>query len=638
MNAICYVCAILFICVAHFIRVIRWEFFIEVYEKPNRRNLIQSLSCGYLLNYVIPFKLGDLIRAWISGSKMKNGKALGFSTVIMDRFLDVVAVGLIFIVLSVSGIGGSITRQTAVFYVFFAIVLVAVLLVIFVFRGIFKKIIRSVASIFNDKIESDILQFAWALIWNFKDVFEKIGKLKIILITLGMWAGYLLSYFFFAAFLQGMGVGTTWSDVFIMLFTQNGIKESTGTITLLGNQTFSMHPIFMICYMVLPLMVLLFISLFMKKKEIDEAENYLRLLPHMDPGERLQFLNNYFLSKNREYVANYLKINQDISIIRDYSAGSNATTMLCMDGEKTFFRKYAFGEDGEKLFQQILWIEDNQKFLPLPEILKHEKKELYCYYDMPYNSNSVGLFEYVHSMPVSKGWNMIKNVLGNLENSIYQMNVRSADSATIHEYIESKVMRNLGKIKSAKRIRQLQQYDEILINGVAYKNLGYYEKYLTESYLQKIFCKDVYSIIHGDLTIENVICTRDDQGMDSFYIIDPNTGNVHDSSNLDYAKLLQSIHGGYEFLMSTKEVTVNENRINFLFTRSSAYMELHERLKDYMRTCLGEERTKSIYFHEIIHWLRLMPYKIEKDGKRALLFYAGMLMVMHDVIEMYGDK
>ena len=55
-----------------------------------------------------------------------------------------------------------------------------------------------------------------------------------------------------------------------------------------------------------------------------------------------------------------------------------------------------------------------------------------------------------------------------------------------------------------------------------------------------------------------------------------------------------------------------------------------------MHNNLGEERTRSIYFHEIIHWLRLMPYKIEKDGKRALLFYAGMLMVMNDVIEMYG--
>ena len=33
-----------------------------------------------------------------------------------------------------------------------------------------------------------------------------------------------------------------------------------------------------------------------------------------------------------------------------------------------------------------------------------------------------------------------------------------------------------------------------------------------------------------------------------------------------------------------------------------------------------------------------MPYKIEKDGKRALLFYADMLMVMSDVIEMFGEK
>lgn len=33
-----------------------------------------------------------------------------------------------------------------------------------------------------------------------------------------------------------------------------------------------------------------------------------------------------------------------------------------------------------------------------------------------------------------------------------------------------------------------------------------------------------------------------------------------------------------------------------------------------------------------------MPYKIEKDGKRAFLFYAGMLMVMDDVINMYGEN
>ena len=52
------------------------------------------------------------------------------------------------------------------------------------------------------------------------------------------------------------------------------------------------------------------------------------------------------------FGARFIKINQGVSIIRDFSAGSNATTMLCMDEKKTFFRKYAFvftGESGNTL-------------------------------------------------------------------------------------------------------------------------------------------------------------------------------------------------------------------------------------------------------------------------------------------------
>ena len=156
--------------------------------------------------------------------------------------------------------------------------------------------------------------------------------------------------------------------------------------------------------------------------------------------------------------------------------------------------------------------------------------------------------------------------------------------------------------------------------------------------ISDIFKNDTYSEIHGDLTIENIICTRNADGEDDFYIIDPNTGNVHDSSNLDYGKLLQSIHGGYEFLMATKNVSIERNRINFVFTKSEAYTYLYDMLDKYMREHFAKERVKSIYYHEIIHWLRLMPYKIEKNGKRVLLFYAGMLMVMNDVINNFEEE
>ena len=632
--------AILLMCIAHTIRLIRWQLFIKVYEKPNSKELLGLLSIGYLLNYIFPLKIGDIVRAWFSGKRMKNGKALGFSTIIVERYLDIISVGIVFIILAAAN-KNVLLQKNAKFYVMTAVGLLAVALSLYAFKTYVKKGISHFAKVFCSSIESKILRFVWALVWNFKDIFLKISRIKLIITTIGMWGGYVASYFLFAKSLSYVGnYNTTWVDMFTILFAQNGISLSTiNTIIFGGNDVVTENILYMLIYMIAPIIILLVFSYLPVLKNVEKdytEENYLNLLPHLDSKERLAFLEIYFSDKNREFVSNYLKINRNILIIRDFSAGSNATTMLCMDGEKTFFRKYAFGKDGEKLYQQVQWIEDNSARLTLPGIIKQDYTKAYCFYDMPYASHSVGLFEYVHSMPLDKGWRMIQGVLESLEASIYKVDIRKADKETINEYIESKVDKNLCKIKGAKRINSLQQFDTVYINGVEYKNLPFYEKFLNKKFLYKIFQNDTYSVIHGDLTIENIICTREDDGTDDFYIIDPNPGNVHDSPNLDYGKLLQSIHGGYEFLMSTTGISVNGNHIDFMFTKSSVYIELHKRLRDYMHNNLGEERTRSIYFHEIIHWLRLMPYKIEKDGKRALLFYAGMLMVMDDVIEMYG--
>ena len=362
------------------------------------------------------------------------------------------------------------------------------------------------------------------------------------------------------------------------------------------------------------------------------------MLPNQNSKEKLEFLEKYFLDEDKSYIQNYLKINQKINIIRDFSAGSNATTMLCMDKDKMFYRKYAF-EDREKLYDQIVWIEINkERKLPLPEIIRKEKTENYCYYDMPYNPNAMVLFEYAHSMPFENGWDIMKKALKKLDEIVYTKNVRKADKESIDKYIETKVTSNINKILESKVIKKLSKYDEIFINGREYKNLSYYLKYLSKDYLYDIFKNDIYSDLHGDLTIENIVCVRNSNTEDDFYIIDPNTGNVHDSANLDYGKLLQSIHGGYEFLMKTYDINFEENNINFLFTKSHTYVHFYEKLNEYMNANFSKEQVRSIYFHEIIHWLRLVPYKIKKDSHRALIFYSGLLMVLHDIIEMYGDN
>lgn len=630
--------AIVLVCLAHFIRTLRWELFVKTYEKPNTKNLLQSLSIGYFINSFIPFKAGDLVRAWISGRKMKNGRGFALATVIVDRYLDILVVGILFAIFSAFNLDSA---DSVWFYMFLAVGVLAVTLLVYILRGYVKKILKNIAGIFNARIEIRLLRFFWSLIWSFKDIFKKISKTQLLLETLGMWILYLTSYYCFAAFLSHQGSNMNWLDVFYMLFTKNSIHVgSLGAITVTQGML-NTQMIWTGIYLFAPIVILFVISLCLKSKNdgsVDSEESYLNLIPQLDEDERRNFLETYFSNERREYIESYLKINQNILIIRDYSAGSNATTMLCMNNGKNFFRKYAFGADGDKLYQQIEWLQRFKDIIPLPDIMQYQKKDNFCYYDMPYDSQAVGLFDYAHSMPKENAWKFIKKATECLENSLYKVNQRPADKATIDEYIKSKVNKNLDKIMNAKYLKRLMEYDEIIINGRSFHNLPYYLPYLSEEHLYDIFKNDTYSEIHGDLTIENIICTRNADGDDDFYIIDPNTGNIHDSSNLDYGKLLQSIHGGYEFLMATKNVSIEKNRINFVFTKSEAYTYLYDMLDKYMRENFEEERVKSIYYHEIIHWLRLMPYKIEKNGKRVLLFYAGMLMVMYDVVNNFEEE
>lgn len=630
--------AIVLVCLAHFIRTLRWELFVKTYEKPNTKNLLQSLSIGYFINSFIPFKAGDLVRAWISGRKMKNGRGFALATVIVDRYLDILVVGILFAIFSAFNLDSA---DSVWFYMFLAVGVLAVTLLVYILRGYVKKILKNIAGIFNARIEIRLLRFFWSLIWSFKDIFKKISKTRLLLETLGMWILYLASYYCFAAFLSHQGSNVNWLDVFYMLFTKNSIHVgSLGAITFTQGMM-NAQMIWTGIYLFAPIVILFVISLCLKSKDdetLDSEEEYLNLIPQLDENERLNFLETYFSNERREYIESYLKINQNILIIRDYSAGSNATTMLCMNNGKNFFRKYAFGADGDKLYQQIEWLQRFKDIIPLPDIMQYQKQDNFCYYDMPYDSQAVGLFDYAHSMPKENAWKFIKKATECLENSLYKVNQRPADKATIDEYIKSKVNKNLDKIMNAKYLKRLMEYDKIIINGRSFHNLPYYLPYLSEEHLYDIFKNDTYSEIHGDLTIENIICTRNADGEDDFYIIDPNTGNIHDSSNLDYGKLLQSIHGGYEFLMATKNVSIEKNRINFVFTKSEAYTYLYDMLDKYMRENFEEERVKSIYYHEIIHWLRLMPYKIEKNGKRVLLFYAGMLMVMYDVVNNFEEE
>lgn len=634
MIIIFFMLSIISIVLAHLCKTYRWKQMVEIYEKTNDANLITSLSLGYLINCLLPYRIGDITRAIFAGRKMKNGFSLSFATVILDRILDVIVVAILFAVFYFIGYRTKILLDSVMFYIIAAIFIIVFLSISLKYNKYIKMIVKKVASIFNEKIELKILKLTWSFIQAFKDLIHNLNKMKILISTILMWGLYILSYAMYGITISKLGNNGNFIDVFMAFFSKNNLDATTYTAIQSYMTDFTKLTII---YILAPIIILLLISAIISKienKKQKEEKQYLQLLPHNNTKDRLMFLEAYFSGEEKEYFRNYLKINRDITILKDFSAGSNATTMLCVNGKGSFFRKYSIGEDSKKLYEQILWLDKHKNDLPLAQIIKKSYEQGCCFYDMKYIPEAISCFNYVHSKPILDSWTILEKVLNDLDKNLYSTKTKKANSKLIDTYINTKILENLKKIEKSKHIKELQKYDTLIINGKEYKNLEAFKKYLTYEYLYNVFKDDIYSDIHGDLTIENIICLPNNE----YYIIDPNTGNIHNSSNLDYAKLLQSLHGGYEFLMNINNINISENKIDYLNTQSFAYKNIYEKYDEYLINKFSYQRVKSIYFHEIVHWIRLLPYKIRKNEKMSVLFYCGLIMIMNDIIEKYGGN
>ena len=619
--------AVFLMVLGHIFKAKRWALFISVYEKSNTLNLLNALSIGHILNSVLPIRIGDVFRIFYAGKKLKNGKSFSFATVVADLYVELLTVGFIFIILSCNYKEKTDLEFVKNIYIFSCLATILITIFACIFRKAIKLFIAKIASVFNAKIEFNILFASYLALASIKDIVLKINKYKFIFYTIIMWIGYLTSYYVFSLALKNVTPNYNFADIFVSFFTGINLYSINNEFFLLWSG-----------YLILPLLITFLCSILVKERQ-DDVENYKSTLPQLNESDKLAFLKTYYAEENRDALRTYLEINNDVTILEDKSAGSNASTLLVMaNNGEMFFRKYAFNDDSIKLIEQIDWIKSHFGRIPLPNILNVKKKKNFVSYDMPASTNFLSYFEFIHTMPFSYSSKVLDEVLNDIRNNIHNENLRKADSETVKKYIQSKVTKNLKIIlNDDKYIKDLEEYNEIIVNGVNLKNLKYYEKVFNENNLQEIFINDSYSDIHGDLTIENIICASNfdfKRSSIDYYFIDPNSGNIHESPFLDYAKLLQSLHGKYEFLMMVKDVKIQKNVVNFMLTKSEMYAKLYEKFENFLFESFSYNEVRSIYYHELVHFLRLMPYKIRKNEKLAVVFYTGLLKVLNDIYVM----
>ena len=154
--------AVALVLAGHAFRLLRWEQFVRIYERPQRGAMLRGMAGGYAVNTLLPLHLGDVFRAVFVGRRMKSGVGFALATVIMDRFLDVWFVALGFGTFVLLGQGGASVEAAARYYLVFAVLLAVALVVVVALRDSIKRVCLAVCGIFNDTLKLDGMVFCWS--------------------------------------------------------------------------------------------------------------------------------------------------------------------------------------------------------------------------------------------------------------------------------------------------------------------------------------------------------------------------------------------------------------------------------------------------------------------------------------------
>jgi hypothetical protein len=194
---------------AYFLRALRWRFLLlPVKNSVGISNAFWSTAIGFMVNTLIPIRLGEFVRAYILGEKERIGYAPSFSSIIVERTLDLIGlltIGLI--VMLMLPVGTSLPGWILDVFKIIGILIGLILAVIVLGVKRENTILRLIGKVFafipflNRRVDR-IVEIARSLISGLKGLSQnsKIFTVNMVL-TWVLWLTYcLMIYFVFEAF------------------------------------------------------------------------------------------------------------------------------------------------------------------------------------------------------------------------------------------------------------------------------------------------------------------------------------------------------------------------------------------------------------------------------------------------------
>ena len=624
--------------VGHLFRVFRWSLLLNPFVSASRREYFVSLSLGYFLNFLVPFKIGEIGRALVF--KRLTGMPLSYIlfSIIYDRVFDIWAILVLQLVLVGLGV-----FPLSLLHVSVSLCGVLMLLVLCGSNRVFKRVIWSFAAVFNESIRRHVLTFFWSGTVLTRVLVKEVSLVRVLGYTLLMWGAYVGSIFALVKAFDISPVMSGFYDLFEGLYLADELAKSgahiVGVLDRL-NPFFEHHYWVYFSVALMPLLVCsvyILVSMSWKQNPVKvllsgsdvlfgSSDETKRVIHIANQSDFLAFLDRFFLDDTVEGVLSSYTHNQDVLVLKDLSGGSEATTVLAQKEGQVFVRKYATGEGAEKLKDQFEWLSEYADQLPVSKVLSSSDKGTFFSYDMAIEPGVGSLFEYAHQYGLDKTKEVLTSVLESVSTTLHSQTVNRESGAD--EYV---LLKWIGVMKQVKVWAQSEGlWDvELTINQVQYPSAqALYEALTMTDLLTTLNGLDSVAV-HGDLTFENIIVTSSGE----HYVIDPNPQTLFSPALLDIAKLYQSLHLGYEFLGKLQGVTVARDSIDYLDQRSNVYVELKQSLDEWVDNTYGKAAQPIVTVLEMIHYARLLPYKIKRKDPLAVVYFSCLIRLMKECNE-----
>ncbi len=642
--------------IAHFVRAAKSKYLLDNIRKSDSLILFKGLAVGNLFNSLLPLRLGEFIRAFYTGDALSISKTTVFMSIVFERIIDGFILGFCFI------IGGIVINDVSAEASSFIIKAGIALLVFALFLWVMLQIIKSenkhllrciygISSLFNEHISNRTRMMAWSGIYGTKLMLSnKLSLRKYYAASMGMWLLYFSSITCIViAFFQSLPITQLWYTVQVC-FAGVGTPVGPGYIgtfySIVATQLNKIDVgnvggfvVFTWFVLTIPISLIGIYVLIRQrlgvKKEIPKQEALINKLYRESDisSEFKHFLDAYFKGERINQILTQAELNDDFRLIKSFKGGSNAHTMLVWQNEELRVKKITLPQYADKLEAQAQWLLDREYKPNLPKVVEQDKNDSYYSFDLAYHEDYFPFFEFIHSHSIRQSTQIIGKVLHFMDRHVYEKIATNDNRANVDDYIQNKILSKVTDTANVNHeISQLIACKKLEVNGIAYDNLlQVVDKIKQNEKAMQDLAHYQETPIHGDLTIDNLIVSSEGE----FMVIDPNNENQVSTPTVDYGKLYQSLHSGYEFLIQLDQCVVKDNSVHFEETKSQKYEEIFKHLDRELRESLNISEYKTILFHEAVHYCRMLTYRANINPETVAVFYATAVKLFNEFLHQY---